>query len=132
MCKDLIRQTPVQADDREHLRTLLSRASGGVIFTTLQKFSPAADETDFPVLTDRANVVVIADEAHRSQYGFKAKVASQTGEIAYGFAKYLRDGLPNASFIGFTGTPIEATDVNTPAVLDRKSTRLNSSHVAIS
>src|SRR5690554_457199 len=116
MCKDLIRQTPVQADDREHLRTLLSRASGGVIFTTLQKFSPAADETDFPVLTDRANVVVIADEAHRSQYGFKAKVASKTGEIAYGFAKYLRDGLPNASFIGFTGTPIEATDVNTPAV----------------
>ncbi|MCG6117347.1 MAG: type I restriction endonuclease subunit R [Aquimonas sp.] len=116
MCKDLLRQTPVQAQDREHLRTLLSRASGGVIFTTLQKFSPAADETDFPTLTDRSNVVVIADEAHRSQYGFKAKVASQTGEIAYGFAKYLRDALPNASFIGFTGTPIEATDVNTPAV----------------
>lgn len=115
-CRDLIRQTPVQAEDREHLRTLLARASGGVIFTTLQKFSPAADETDFPVLTERANVVVIADEAHRSQYGFKAKVASKTGEIAYGFAKYLRDGLPNASFIGFTGTPIEATDVNTPAV----------------
>jgi type I restriction enzyme, R subunit len=116
MCKDLLRQTPVQAQDREHLRTLLNRASGGVIFTTLQKFSPAADETDFPALTDRANVVVIADEAHRSQYGFKAKVASKTGEIAYGFAKYLRDALPNASFIGFTGTPIEATDVNTPAV----------------
>lgn len=116
MCKDLIRQTPVQAQDREHLRTLLNRASGGVIFTTLQKFSPAADETDFPALTDRSNVVVIADEAHRSQYGFKAKVASKTGEITYGFAKYLRDALPNASFIGFTGTPIEATDVNTPAV----------------
>ena len=116
MCKDLIRQTPVQAQDREHLRTLLNRASGGVIFTTLQKFSPAADETDFPALTNRSNVVVIADEAHRSQYGFKAKVASKTGEIAYGFAKYLRDALPNASFIGFTGTPIEATDVNTPAV----------------
>jgi type I restriction enzyme, R subunit len=116
MCKDLLRQTPVQAQDREHLRTLLNRASGGVIFTTLQKFSPAADETDFPALTDRSNVVVIADEAHRSQYSFKAKVASQTGEIAYGFAKYLRDALPNASFIGFTGTPIEATDVNTPAV----------------
>jgi type I restriction enzyme R subunit len=115
-CRDLLRQTPVQAQDREHLRTLLNRASGGVIFTTLQKFSPAADETDFPALTDRSNVVVIADEAHRSQYGFKAKVASQTGEIAYGFAKYLRDALPNASFIGFTGTPIEATDVNTPAV----------------
>lgn len=116
MCKDLLRQTPVQAQDREHLRTLLNRASGGVIFTTLQKFSPAGDETDFPMLTNRANVVVIADEAHRSQYGFKARVASKTGEIAYGFAKYLRDALPNASFIGFTGTPIEATDVNTPAV----------------
>ena len=118
MCNDLIRQTPVQAQDRDHLRTLLSRASGGVIFTTLQKFSPATDETEFPTLTDRANVVVIADEAHRSQYGFRAKVASKTGEIAYGFAKYLRDALPNASFIGFTGTPIEATDVNTPAVFD--------------
>ncbi|MDZ7631308.1 MAG: DEAD/DEAH box helicase family protein [Gemmatimonadaceae bacterium] len=70
----------------------------------------------FPALTDRTNIVVIADEAHRSQYGFKAKVASKTGEIAYGFAKYLRDALPNASFIGFTGTPIEATDVNTRAV----------------
>ncbi len=116
MCRDLLRQTPVQAQDREHLRSLLARASGGVIFTTLQKFSPAAEETDFPALTDRANVVVIADEAHRSQYGFKAKVASQSGKIAYGFAKYLRDALPNASFIGFTGTPIEATDVNTPAV----------------
>ncbi|AUN94145.1 type I restriction endonuclease subunit R [Pseudazoarcus pumilus] len=116
MCRDLLRQTPVQAQDREHLRTLLNRASGGVIFTTLQKFSPASEESDFPMLTDRPNVVVIADEAHRSQYGFKAKVASKTGEIAYGFAKYLRDALPNASFIGFTGTPIEATDVNTPAV----------------
>ncbi|MEZ5660428.1 MAG: type I restriction endonuclease subunit R [Burkholderiaceae bacterium] len=116
MCKDLLRQTPVQAQDREHLRSLLNRASGGVVFTTLQKFSPAVGETDFPVLTERSNVVVIADEAHRSQYGFKAKVASKTGEIAYGFAKYLRDALPNASFIGFTGTPIEATDVNTPAV----------------
>ena len=116
MCKDLIRQTPIQAKDREHLRTLLSRASGGVIFTTLQKFSPVGDEVDFPTLTNRANVVVIADEAHRSQYGFKARFAGKTGEIAYGFAKYLRDALPNASFIGFTGTPIEAADVNTPAV----------------
>ncbi len=117
----------MQAQDREHLRSLLNRASGGVIFTTLQKFSPALPspsgrgaggegDGQMPVLTDRSNVVVIADEAHRSQYGFKAKVASKTGEIAYGFAKYLRDALPNASFIGFTGTPIEATDVNTPAV----------------
>ncbi len=116
MCRDLIRQTPVQAEGRDHLRTLLNRDSGGVIFTTLQKFAPQAGEMDFPRLTARANVVVIADEAHRSQYGFKAKVAGKTGEIAYGFAKYLRDALPNASFIGFTGTPIEATDVNTPAV----------------
>ena len=116
MCRDLIRQTPVQAQNRGDLRTLLNRASGGVIFTTLQKFSLAVDEADFPTLTSRSNVVVIADEAHRSQYGFKAKVEANTGEIAYGFAKYLRDALPNASFIGFTGTPIEASDVNTPAV----------------
>jgi type I restriction enzyme R subunit len=123
-CRDLLRQTPVQAQDREHLRTLLNRASGGVIFTTIQKFTPAAltpgpspgGRGEQGALTERSNVVVIADEAHRSQYGFRAKVASQTGEIAYGFAKYLRDALPNASFIGFTGTPIEATDVNTPAV----------------
>jgi type I restriction enzyme R subunit len=116
MCKDLLRQTPQQAEDREHLRQLLDRPSGGVIFTTLQKFSPDAGTTDYAVLTDRRNVVVIADEAHRSQYGFGAKLASKTGEISYGFAKYLRDGLPNASFIGFTGTPIEKEDVNTPAV----------------
>jgi len=111
MCRDLIRQTPVQAESREHLQALLNRASGGVIFTTLQKFG----EITKP-LTTRRNVVVIADEAHRSQYGFKAKVDAQTGEVSYGFAKYLRDALPNASFIGFTGTPIEAGDVNTPAV----------------
>lgn len=111
MCRDLIRQTPVQAESRGDLQKVLSRASGGVIFTTLQKFG----EIDEP-LTIRRNVVVIADEAHRSQYGFKAKVDVKTGEISYGFAKYMRDALPNASFIGFTGTPIEAGDVNTPAV----------------
>lgn len=114
MCRDLIRQTPVQAESREDLQAALSRASGGVIFTTIQKFAPAKGEA-YPVLTDRRNVVVIADEAHRSQYGFKARI-EKTGEIAYGFAKYLRDALPNASFIGFTGTPIEQDDVNTPAV----------------
>jgi type I restriction enzyme R subunit len=70
----------------------------------LQKFSPEEGATGYPVLTDRRNVIVIADEAHRSQYGFRAKVAKDTGDISYGFAKYLRDGLPNASFIGFTGT----------------------------
>jgi type I restriction enzyme, R subunit len=116
MCKDLIRQTPIQAESREDLQKVLNRASGGVVFTTIQKFSPASGEAEYPLLTDRRNVVVIADEAHRSQYGFKAKVGAKTGEIAYGFAKYLRDALPNASFIGFTGTPIEHDDVNTPAV----------------
>ena len=115
-CKDLIRQTPVRANDRDHLKKLLSVPSGGVIFTTIQKFSPEQGESTYPMLTDRRNVVVIADEAHRSQYGFKAKVASDSGEVSYGFAKHLRDAIPNASFIGFTGTPIEATDVNTPAV----------------
>ena len=115
-CKDLIRQTPVQADDREHLQKLLAVPSGGVIFTTIQKFSPMQGESEYPMLTDRRNVVVIADEAHRSQYGFKAKFAGDSGQVSYGFAKHLRDAIPNASFIGFTGTPIEATDVNTPAV----------------
>jgi len=116
MCQDLIRQRPEQANNREDLQKILSRASGGVVFTTIQKFSPAADSNVYPVLTDRRNVIVIADEAHRSQYGFKAKMEAKTGEVSYGFAKYLRDALPNASFIGFTGTPIEADDVNTPAV----------------
>jgi type I restriction enzyme R subunit len=112
MCRDLIRQTPVQAEGCEHLQQQLrTRASGGVIFTTLQKFGEVAEP-----LTTRRNVVVIADEAHRSQYGFRANVDAKTGEVSYGFAKYLRDALPNASFIGFTGTPIEAADVNTPAV----------------
>lgn len=112
MCRDLIRATPEQAENREDLqRRLSNRASGGVIFTTLQKFGEMTEP-----LTTRRNVVVIADEAHRSQYGFKAKVDAKTGEISYGFAKYMRDALPNASFIGFTGTPIEAGDVNTPLV----------------
>lgn len=116
MCRDLIRQTPVQADSREDLQEVLNRASGGVVFTTIQKFAPAKGESEYPVLTSRRNVIVMADEAHRSQYGFKARVERKTGDIAYGFAKYLRDALPNASFIGFTGTPIEKDDVNTPAV----------------
>lgn len=116
MCRDLIRQTPVQANSRDDLQSALSRASGGVIFTTIQKFSPATGETIYPILSGRRNIVVIADEAHRSQYGFRAKFEQKTGEISYGFAKYLRDALPNASFIGFTGTPIEKDDVNTAAV----------------
>ena len=116
MCRDLLRQTPQQANSREDLQKVLTRPSGGVVFTTIQKFSPERGETDYPVLTDRRNVVVIADEAHRSQYGFGAKVERKTGGISYGFAKYLRDALPNASFIGFTGTPVEKEDANTPAV----------------
>lgn len=116
MCRDLIRQTPIQADSRDDLQSALSRASGGVIFTTIQKFSPATGEAVYPMLSDRRNIVVIADEAHRSQYGFRARIEQKSGQIAYGFAKYLRDALPNASFIGFTGTPIEKEDVNTPAV----------------
>ena len=115
-CADLIRQSPVQAESRADLHSALNRSSGGVVFTTIQKFAPATGEDAVPVLTDRRNVVVIADEAHRSQYGFKAHVEQRTGEVSFGFAKHLRDALPNASFIGFTGTPIEKDDVNTPAV----------------
>lgn len=116
MCNDLIRQTPIQIESREDLAERLDRASGGVIFTTMQKFAPPAGTRDYPAISERRNVIVIADEAHRSQYGFRARIDRKTGEVAYGFAKYLRDALPNASFIGFTGTPIEKDDVNTPAV----------------
>ena len=115
MCRDLIRQAPIQADSRDDLREKLDRASGGVIFTTIQKFAPAEGD-ELPAISDRQNVIVIADEAHRSQYGFKARIDKKSGERSYGHAKYLRDALPNASFIGFTGTPIEQNDVNTPAV----------------
>ena len=116
MCRDLLRLTPHQAESREDLQEELTRPSGGVVFTTIQKFKPESGESNYPLLTDRRNVVVIADEAHRSQYGFRARVGGKTGEISYGFAKYLRDALPNASFIGFTGTPVEKEDANTPAV----------------
>ncbi|ABZ85576.1 type i site-specific deoxyribonuclease, hsdr family [Heliomicrobium modesticaldum Ice1] len=116
--KDLLRQTPVQAKDRADLRRLLEREAGGIIFTTIHKFAPEAKGDRIPVLTDRKNVIVIADEAHRSQYGFGADVVEGKDEadIKYGYAKYMRDALPNASYIGFTGTPIELTDKNTRAV----------------
>lgn len=116
--KDLLRQTPQQAENRTHLRELLSVESGGIIFTTVQKFTPDEKEDTYPVLTDRRNVIVIADEAHRSQYGFQAEIFTGDDEAAikYGYAKYMRDALPNASYIGFTGTPVELTDKNTPAV----------------
>jgi type I restriction enzyme R subunit len=109
-CSDLLRQTPVQAESREQLRQLLQVASGGMIFTTIQKFAPEQGE-QYPQLSGRRNIVFIADEAHRSQYGLSARLINpkNTDEayISYGFAKYLRDALPHASFIGFTGTPIE-------------------------
>lgn len=104
-CKDLLRQTPVQADSRAHLRSLLKVASGGVIFTTIQKFLPEEKGDSYPQLSERENIVVIADEAHRSQYDF-----------IDGLARHLHDALPKASFIGFTGTPIERSDRSTPAV----------------
>jgi len=112
---ELLRQTPVQADNREALRDLLRVASGGVVFTTIQKFTPDEAQMTYPLLSERRNIVFIADEAHRSQYGFEAHTAA-TGAISYGFAKYVRDALPNASFIGFTGTPVETVDVNTRQV----------------
>lgn len=121
--KQLLRQEPVQAENREQLKRLLKVASGGVVFTTIQKFQP--DEGNiYEKLSDRFNIIVIADEAHRTQYGFKAKTIDDKDEsgnvigkkVVYGFAKYMRDALPNATYLGFTGTPIESVDINTPAV----------------
>lgn len=114
-CHEILGQAPLQAEGREHLQELLNRASGGVIFTTIHKFMPEENEL-MPVLSSRQNIVVIADEAHRSQYGFHGKVNKKTGAMSYGFARNLREALPNASFIGFTGTPIELTDANTRGV----------------
>ena len=116
LCSDLIRQKPEQAESREDLKRLLERSAGGVIFATVQKFSPIGSEETYPLLTDRRNVIVIADEAHRSQYGFAAKMDAKTGARRYGYAHYIRQALPNASFIGFTGTPVEGSDKNTPAI----------------
>ena len=144
---ELLRETPVQADTRPKLRELLAhRPSGGIIFTTIQKFTPGEDEDSFPVLSDRHNIVVICDEAHRSQYGFQASMPKlhkqmqaarqvaaaneplllQAAEpaaeykgvrnVRYGYAQHLRDGLPNATFVAFTGTPVSLEDRDTRAV----------------
>lgn len=114
---ELLGETPKQANSRSELREhLMNRPSGGIIFTTIQKFGLDADEDKFPVLTDRHNIVVIADEAHRTQYGFKAKIDGESGAIKYGLAKSLRDALPNATFLAFTGTPISHDDRDTQAV----------------
>ena len=104
-CRELLRQQPVQAESRAQMRELLTRESGGVIFTTLQKFFPEEKGGRLEALSGRRNIVVIADEAHRSQY-----------DLIDGYARHLRDALPNASFIGFTGTPIEQADANTRAI----------------
>jgi len=119
----LLRQEPNQAENRDDLKEKLKVASGGVIFSTIQKFQPENGNV-YETLSERENIVVIADEAHRTQYGFKAKIIDDKNEqgdligkkIVYGFAKYMRDALPNATYLGFTGTPIESSDTNTPAV----------------
>jgi type I restriction enzyme R subunit len=106
---------PVQAESRSDLRTLLRRSSGGIVFTTLQKFAPEQGGDSNPELTQRRNVVVVADEAHRSQYGFSESLAAD-GTLKSGLAKHMRDALPNATYLGFTGTPIESTDKSTRSV----------------
>jgi type I restriction enzyme R subunit len=117
-CKTLLRQEPVQAESTAHLKKLLNTTSGGIIFTTIQKFEPETNKDVFDMLSDRSNIVVIADEAHRSQYGFGGRAVLKDEEIItkYGHAKYIRDAIPNATYIGFTGTPIEKVDISTPAV----------------
>lgn len=121
--KQLLRQEPIQAGSRDHLKDFLKVASGGIVFTTIQKFQP--DEGNvYETLSERENIIVLADEAHRTQYGFKGKTIDDKDDAGnvvgkrtvYGFAKYMRDALPHATYLGFTGTPIEGTDVNTAAV----------------
>jgi type I restriction enzyme R subunit len=133
--QDLLREQPVQAETRQDLRAkLANRPSGGIVFATIQKFMPGADEDSFPVLSDRSNIVVIADEAHRTQYGFEAKLktikspkpSANDGTLAQaakpgavyqvGYAQHLRDALPNATFVAFTGTPVSLEDRDTRAV----------------
>ncbi|HIH0941271.1 TPA: type I restriction endonuclease subunit R [Vibrio cholerae] len=125
MAQETLKQVPQQADGRDELRDLLlNRQSGGIIFTTIQKFALLAEETEHPVLSTRANIVVVSDEAHRSQYGNKSKLVEVKGDngavmshkYVYGYSKYMRDALPNASFIGFTGTPIAMDDKDTRGV----------------
>ncbi len=115
--RELLKQTPVQAGSRDELREMLAaRQSGGIVFTTVQKFSLLDKEESHPVLSTRSNIVVISDEAHRSQYGLKARLDTKTGRYIFGYAKHMRDAIPNASFIGFTGTPISLEDKDTRAV----------------
>ncbi|HEC2202628.1 TPA: type I restriction endonuclease subunit R [Staphylococcus delphini] len=114
--KGLLRQMPQQATSRQSLKALLSVESGGIVFTTMQKFEPEVGTAAMNMLTDRKNVIVMADEAHRTQYGFGATYDHKGKGLKYGYAKYLRDALPHASFVGFTGTPVSSTDKNTQMV----------------
>lgn len=119
LSQDLLREQPVQVRTRQDLRAkLANRPSGGIIFATIQKFMLGEDEDTFPVLSDRSNIIVIADEAHRTQYGFDAKLKGKAGEERYqaGYAQHLRDALPNATFVAFTGTPVSSEDRDTRAV----------------
>lgn len=119
LSQELLREQPVQVESRQDLRSKLNnRPSGGIIFTTIQKFMPGADEDNFPVLSERRNIVVIADEAHRTQYGFTAELKGKSGQEKYGvgYAQHLRDALPNATFVAFTGTPVATEDRDTRAV----------------
>lgn len=119
LAQDLLREQPVQAGTRQDLRAkLANRPSGGIVFATIQKFMPGEDEDTFPVLSDRHNIVVIADEAHRTQYGFEAQLKGKPGQEKYqvGYAQHLRDALPNATFVAFTGTPVASEDRDTRAV----------------
>lgn len=124
LSQDLLREQPVQAETRGDLREkLANRPSGGIVFATIQKFMPGADEDSFPVLSTRSNIVVIADEAHRTQYGFSAalkapdlQVAEASARYQVGYAQHLRDALPNATFVAFTGTPVSSEDRDTRAV----------------
>lgn len=121
--RQLLRQDPVQADSQKHLKELLAVSSGGIVFTTIQKFQP--DEGNvYETLSERENIIVLADEAHRTQYGFRARTVDAKDEAGnvigkktvYGFAKYMRDALPHATYLGFTGTPVSSTDANTAQV----------------
>jgi type I restriction enzyme R subunit len=117
LAQDLLREQPVQADTRQDLRAKLgNRPSGGIVFATIQKFMPGEDEDTFPVLSERSNIVVIADEAHRTQYGFEAKFKGDAKGYQVGYAQHLRDALPNATFVAFTGTPVSSEDRDTRAV----------------
>jgi type I restriction enzyme R subunit len=119
LAQDSLREQPVQVTSRQDLRAkLANRPSGGIVFATIQKFMPGEDEDVFPILSERANIVVIADEAHRTQYGFEAKLKGKPGHETYqvGYAQHLRDALPNATFVAFTGTPVSSEDRDTRAV----------------